>query len=102
MCSRLSYIGSILDSWNSGLKIEAIDKVYDIIDDLLLGSKFDEVREILLEIMVSNFPLTLLLSVLTVTYPWREILKEERKGIKEVVKKEAERVGKVGEIKHYL
>lgn len=58
-------------------RIDAIDTVYNTLDDLLLDGKIDEVRSILATIPLDeSLPLSIYLSILTVTKPWRHALIE--------------------------
>lgn len=60
-----------------------IDLIYSRMDDLLLIQDVAEIRLILRDMpaALADEPLSVFLSALTVTLPWRETLGEERKAI---------------------
>lgn len=70
-------IGKIRELLAEKHRADAIDLVYDTLDDLLLDGQIDAVRNILTTIPLDDsLPLSICLSVLTVTKPWRDQLPE--------------------------
>jgi hypothetical protein len=57
---------------------EAIDFVYDTLDELLLNKKFSVVILLFPLFKRADFPLPIYLSVLTITLPYKENLNPER------------------------
>lgn len=56
----------------------AIDIVYDNLDILLLEKDFKSADSLMREIAVENFPLSIFLSALIISNPWKQELKEAR------------------------
>lgn len=65
---------------------QAIDFIYDELDDRLLDKKFDEVNRILQLMIEIELPTGVLLSILTVTLPWKKDLSERKRIIEKVRK----------------
>ena len=58
-------------------RADAFDMVYNTIEDLLLDNKIEEVRAILNTVPLDDsLRLSIYLSILTVTRPWRAVLPE--------------------------
>ena len=72
-----------------GQRTRAIDAVYDTIDDLLLDKSFDEARFVIRAISREDFPLPILLSALTISLPWREVLSDVRAELANVIRQRA-------------
>jgi len=64
---------------HSPYRARAIDIVYNELDDLLLARRFDEANAGLLAIATSDLPLSLLLSALIVSLPWKAETREARR-----------------------
>lgn len=56
----------------------AIDIVYDNLDILLLEKDFKSADSLMRKIVVENFPLSIFLSALIISNPWKQELKEAR------------------------
>lgn len=69
---------------------QAIDLIYDELDDRLLDRKFDEVNEILQSMVRNEYSTNVLLSILTVTLPWKKNLSERKRIIEKVRKQHNE------------
>lgn len=67
---------------DAGVNPDAIDFIYNTLDDLLLGKKFNPVISILVKtqkyIINEKMPLSALLSILTITRPWKDVLGPDR------------------------
>ena len=74
----MSLVQAVQTHLDAGHRALAIDAVYDTLDDLLLADSFDESAKFVREIAASDLPLSVLLSALTVTRPWKEQLGESR------------------------
>ena len=55
---------------------EEIDRLYDELDDLLLGGKLVEAEAMLRSLDRDDISLAILLSALTVSRPWKNLLGE--------------------------
>lgn len=51
--------------------LEVLDVVYDALDDLFLASRFDEAEEFVRLAANDAAPMAVLLSLLTISLPWR-------------------------------
>jgi len=75
-------IGTVRDLSRAGRRAEALDRLYDVVDDLLLERAFDRVRWILRvarqRVEEPELPPSAFLSLLTITLPWRPMLKPDR------------------------
>lgn len=69
---------------------QAIDFIYDELDDRLLDRKFDEINEILQSMVRNEYSTDILLSILTVTLPWKKDLSERKRIIEKVRKQHNE------------
>jgi hypothetical protein len=56
----------------------AVDIVYDNLDDFLLEKDFTSADDLIRKIAVENFPLSIFLSALIISNPWKQELKEAR------------------------
>ena len=85
-------LGQLLDV---GLRSDALDLIFDVVEDHLLEGCLDEAREILRVALsyVDSFPLSVFLSLLCVTRPWSKLLVPERTALAEAVRPGAEDPG---------
>jgi hypothetical protein len=81
MSKSIERAQSVIDKIKNELETNqsrAIDILYDELDQLLLDSKFDDAKVMIIAIAQSDLPLSLLLSALTVSHPWRVELGDAR------------------------
>lgn len=71
-------IAQVLSELTAGRRARAIDVVYDALDSLLLAARFDDARVMVIAFAQNRLPLAVLLSALTITFPWRSSLGEAR------------------------
>lgn len=70
---------------------EALDHVFNTLEDALLKGKHEEVRGVLSASLpyIGKMPESVFLSILVVTRPWRMHFEEERRAIGHVINTEA-------------
>jgi hypothetical protein len=86
-------------------RARAIDAVYDGLDPILLAARFDDARVMLIAFAQNELPLAILLSALTVSFPWRATLGGARAELSKKVEQVARQEGgeeKVREIARFL
>lgn len=86
-------------------RARAIDIVYDTLDPLLVTACIEEAQVLLRALAQNELPLAVLLSALTVSYPWRATLGDAREELAEKARGLARREGgdaKVREIARFL
>ena len=66
----------------------AIDRLYDAVDEMLMSERFEDVDKILDTAATNILPMSVWLSLLTVTLPWKNRL-SERHRLVEVVRRAA-------------
>lgn len=54
-----------------GRTARAVDVAYSELDDMLLGGACDDAREVMRLMVVHELPLSVVLSALTISLPWR-------------------------------
>jgi hypothetical protein len=83
----VSLVQAVQAHLDAGHRTLAIDAVYDTLDDLLLANSFDEAAKFVREIAESDLPLSVFLSALTVTLPWKKQLGESRVDLLEAARR---------------
>jgi len=86
-------------------RVQEIDTVYDELDLLLLANRFEDAQRIINVVTQTKLPLAILLSALTISYPWRVELGVARIELAKKAEKIAREVGgeaKVLEIARFL
>jgi hypothetical protein len=81
-----------LELFTSGKREKTLDMVYDIVDNMLLSARFNEVDEFLSDVDVSRVPTVILVGILTITLPACDSL-PTRASFFEAVRLECERRG---------
>jgi hypothetical protein len=81
-------VEKILSLLGSGNKTEAIDVIYDEIDDLLLLGKIDEAASEIHAIAGTDFPQVIYLSALVISRPWQADLTTPRQAVYERINSE--------------
>lgn len=82
-------ITRIREQLAAGRRARAVDIVYDGVDELLLSKSFDVATIVIRAIVQNKLPLAILLSVLTVSLPWRDMLGPVRLELVEAVRLQA-------------
>lgn len=90
-----SFVDSIRQHLAAGHRPHAIDVVFDTLDELLLARRFVEATAHIHEIVVSDLPILIHLSALTVTRPWCAELGWARVELAEAAYRLTERDGKL-------
>jgi hypothetical protein len=86
-------------------RASAIDVVYDKLDPLLLSARMDDARVMIRAIAENSLPLAIVLSALSVSYPWRVELGDARTELSQKARQLALEAGgeeKVREISRFL
>ena len=72
----------VLQLLSQGCRADAIDVIYNTLDDLCLSGNFSIAKDIIGEItgyiLNKDVPLSIFLSVAVITWPWRKELEPER------------------------
>ena len=98
-------ITQIREQINAGRLARAVDSVYDAVDELLLAGSFSDATDLIRAIIQRQLPLPILLSILTISLPWRERLGPVRSEVVEAVRSRALEEGveqKVAAVLHGL
>jgi len=86
-------IAQLLRLFEEDRRDEALDLIYDHVDDLLMARQLNEVDGLLAAASNEDLPMTAWLSLLTVTLPWRDFLGSGRQGLVDAVRDRALREG---------
>lgn len=89
MIAARTTIGEIRKHLEAGRRASAIDIVYDSIDELLLSKSFSDASTVIRAIIQEDFPLPILLSALTISLPWRDMLRGVRAELVDVIRRRA-------------